>query len=243
MFIVLSIRKMRFVLLAIGLGVLLLGFSSPLLNKAQEIWGTPLQGKLIALDAGHGGPDGGACNSSGIFEKNINLKICYYVRDYLQSAGASVVMTRETDTDLADSTTKGLSKRKAEDLHRRLQLVEDAQADILVSVHLNAIPSTRWFGAQTFFNPTNESNKKLADSIQTELTRNLENTTRQPRPKDDVYLLRESRISTALVEAGFLSNPQEAALLASEAYQKKVAAAIYYGILHYYDKGSNAPTS
>lgn len=240
MFIVLSIRNVSYIWIGcfLAVAILLLSVCYPLVNRAEQVWGAPLQGKTIALDPGHGGPDSGAKSAAGLNEKNVNLQICHYLRDYLQSSGAYVVMTREIDKDLADSNTHGLSRRKAEDLHRRLQLVEEKKADVLVSVHLNSIPSERWFGAQTFFNPRVENNKRLAQAIQVELVKNLGNTTRAARPKNDVYLMRESQITTALVECGFLSNPQEAAMLGSKAYQRKLAAAIYYGILHFYDKSS-----
>jgi N-acetylmuramoyl-L-alanine amidase len=194
----------------------------------------PLTGKVVVIDPGHGGPDGGAVSKKGLVEKDITLKICFYLRDYLQSSGAYVIMTREKDMDLASPDTVKLRKRKAEDLLRRVRLARDKNADALVSVHLNSIPSTRWTGAQTFYNPTREENKKLATFIQSELIKNLRNTNRLPKQKGDVYLLKESTVPTALVEVGFLSNPGEAALLASEDYQKKVAASIFYGILGYY---------
>lgn len=200
-------------------------------NTAVNPWSLPLSGMVIAVDAGHGGPDGGAVSKSGVVEKDINLAIALHLRDYLQEAGALVVMTRETDKDLADEHSK---RRKMVDLHRRALLVKSSDADLLISIHMNAIGSSRWRGAQTFYDVgAGEESKELARFIQEELIQNLENTDRVAKSTENVYLIRTAEIPAALVEAGFLSNPEEAALLADENYQKKVAAAIYMGILRY----------
>lgn len=201
-------------------------------SKTWTHWTLPLSGQIIAIDAGHGGPDGGAVSHEGVIEKHINLAVSLYLRDYLQQAGALVVMTREEDIDLADSETKG--RRKKEDLQRRVEMVQQNNTDLLISIHMNSIPSSRWSGAQTFYYPKqHEGNKALATFIQDELKSNLGNTNRQAKSIDTIYLLKSVEIPTVLVEVGFLSNPQEARLLADENYQKKVAAAIYRGILRY----------
>jgi N-acetylmuramoyl-L-alanine amidase len=232
-----SIGQKKRILLYISfiIGLIVLSFVTQLYWKqSRNAWTIPLSGKLIILDPGHGGPDGGASSQDGLFEDEVALKIALYLRDYLQEAGSFVVMTRETDVDLAQSGTKGLSKRKTEDLVKRLHLIQQRNADILISIHLNAIPSARWRGAQTFYNPAREENKKLAAFIQSEIIRNLENTKRFPEQKADTYILKYSPIPTSLVEVGFLSNPDEAKMLGSVEYQKKIAAAIYYGIIGYY---------
>lgn len=194
----------------------------------------PLAGKVIVIDPGHGGPDGGAVGQGAVQEKGIALKISRDLKDYLQQAGALVLMTREKDKDLADEDTKGLSRRKTEDLHRRVAFVKDADPDLVISLHLNAIPSSRWHGAQTFFHPHLEESEQVAKFVQASLRQNLENTTRYAKAINHVYLLKSIDIPAALVEVGFLSNPTEKELLASEPYQKKVAASIYEGILRYY---------
>lgn len=201
---------------------------------SQPASSMPLSGRVIVLDPGHGGPDGGAISKSGLVEKEVALKIAFYLRDYLQEAGALVVMTRDRDTDLADDDTRGLSRRKTQDLMRRIRIVKESGADALISIHLNAIPSSRWKGAQTFYHPEAEENKRLASFIQAELIRTLENTNRLPKISGDIFILKASPVPSAMVEVGFLSNPEEAARLGDEKYQKKLAAAIYYGILRYY---------
>lgn len=209
--------------------------SNTFFTPVQEAWTVPLAGRTIVVDPGHGGPDGGAFRS-GLYEKDVTLKISLYLRDFLQEAGALVVMTREKDEDLALPNVKKLALRKAQDLFRRVQIAQEKHADVFLSIHLNAIPSEKWYGAQTFFNPIYEKNKRLASFIQAGFIRYLENTTRFPKQKGDTYILRTSRVPTALLEVGFLSNPIERNLLADTNYQKKVAAAIYYGVLSYFTK-------
>ncbi|MBF0707225.1 MULTISPECIES: N-acetylmuramoyl-L-alanine amidase CwlD [Bacillales] len=202
------------------------------IDSSWDAWHLPLSGQVIVIDPGHGGADGGAVGDN-VVEKDIALTISLKLRDYLQEAGALVIMTRETDTDLAADGTKGLSNRKAEDLRKRVELINEGSNDLFVSIHLNAIPSSKWSGAQTFYNPVNDESQAISRFIQAEIKRNLENTNRLAKNMDSVYLLREAEIPGALVEVGFLSNPTERELLNTETYQNKVAASIYQGIIRY----------
>jgi N-acetylmuramoyl-L-alanine amidase len=99
---------------------------------------------------------------------------------------------------------------------------------------LNAIPSSQWSGAQTFFAPQHEENAKAAKFIQDELRKNLGNTTRRAKPLSHVYILKNAKKPGVLVEVGFLSNPKEKANLKKDSYQEKVAASIYKGIIRYF---------
>jgi N-acetylmuramoyl-L-alanine amidase len=235
LFIWISNKGMYRVLLGMATVILLFtlmmyDFSS---TRTWSHWTLPLSGKIIAIDAGHGGVDGGAESLTGTVEKDITLKLALQVRDYLQQAGALVIMTRENDYDLASPSTKGFSRRKTEDLINRAKLVTKHNADLLVTIHLNSVPSSRWRGAQTFYYPKREESKRLATFIQEEIRLNMNNTKRVANTASTVYLLKILPIPTALVEVGFLSNPEEAQLLASDVYQTKLAASIYRGILRY----------
>ncbi|MCR8645760.1 N-acetylmuramoyl-L-alanine amidase CwlD [Paenibacillus sp. N1-5-1-14] len=212
-------------------------------TKTWSDWTMPLSGRTIVLDAGHGGVDGGASSKSGVVEKDINLAISTYIRDYLQQAGAIVYMIREEDTDLAAPDTKGYSKRKTEDLKARVKFIEDKKADMFLSIHMNAVPSSKWNGAQTFYYPIHQENYTLATLIQEELKRNLSNTDRTVKRIDKgIFILENLKMPSALIEAGFLSNPTEAQQLRTKAYQQKVAASIYQGILRYYSGEKVGPT-
>lgn len=212
----------------------LLVMYKPSVSQVWDYWSLPLSGVTVALDAGHGGPDGGAVSKQGIIEKDINLAVSLYLRDYLQQAGAIVVMTREDDRDLANPETKGYKKRKTEDLHYRARFIEEKQANLFVSIHMNSIPSSRWSGAQTFYGTKSQESVNLANAVQKELVNQLENTNRVAKTSDKtVYLLDSLNIPAILVEVGFLSNPNEALQLGNTDYQRKVAASIYEGILKY----------
>ncbi|WP_335872197.1 N-acetylmuramoyl-L-alanine amidase CwlD [Bacillus sp. 2205SS5-2] len=202
-------------------------------NDSWKSWNLPLSGKIIYLDPGHGGPDGGAGDEEAL-EKDISLKVALKVKEYLQEQGALVLLTREEDTDLADKGTKGYSRRKSEDLKKRLQMINESDADLFITIHLNSIPSPKWNGAQTFYAPHYVENKRVATFIQAELVRNLENTDREAKIIQNVYLLKYAKKPGALVEIGFLSNPEEKHHLMKDSYQESVSASIYEGILRYY---------
>jgi N-acetylmuramoyl-L-alanine amidase len=227
-------RRLKIIGFSVGLLILFLILQHDLSNNdSWKTWNLPLSGKIILLDAGHGGPDGGA-GSGKTLEKDIALSITLKVRDYLQQQGALVVMTRTTDKDLADPDTRGYSRRKVEDLKKRLKMINDSDNDLFISIHLNAIPASQWSGAQTFYAPQHEENARVAKFIQDELRKNLENTTRKAKPINQVYILKNAKKPGALVEVGFLSNPGERENLKKDSYQEKVAISIYKGILRYF---------
>jgi len=237
----------RQALLRIGIVALLILLTATIFlseipsSRTWTHWTLPLSGKVIALDAGHGGADGGASSRDGVIEKDLNLAIVLYLRDYLQQAGALVVLTREGDYDLASPETRGYSRRKTEDLLKRADEVSKRKADLAISVHMNSFPSPRWSGAQTFYSANNPEGKRLAADIQSELRSVLGNTQRIAKQADTVYLLNALKMPTALIEVGFLSHPEESHLLADEEYQRRVAGSIYRGILKYAAGDSGKP--
>ncbi|MEG9298707.1 N-acetylmuramoyl-L-alanine amidase CwlD [Mangrovibacillus sp. Mu-81] len=229
-------QKLKVAGIIAALGILLFIIQYKILDKdTWDSWNLPLSGKIIYIDPGHGGPDGGAGDEDAL-EKDIALSVSLMIRDYLQEQGALVIMTREEDKDLASEDTKGYSRRKVEDLHKRLNLINESEADLFLSIHLNSIPSPKWSGAQTFYNPKYEENKELSKAIQKEITRNLENTSREAKGLQSVYILKHAKKTGALVEIGFLSNPEERSNLLDGDYQEKVAASIYQGVLNYLTK-------
>ncbi|MEC2073909.1 N-acetylmuramoyl-L-alanine amidase CwlD [Alkalihalophilus marmarensis] len=228
------IRWMRGVAFALSIVGLLFLIQYQFISKDSATWHLPLSGKIIVVDPGHGGIDGGAVSKQGLLEKEVTLAISEHLRDYLQEAGALVLMTREEDRDLAGEGTKKIRHRKIEDLKRRVEIVNESDADLFVTIHLNAIPSPKWSGAQTFYHRAIPENEGLAKFVQDQIRTNLENTERIAKPIDNIFLLKKAEIPGVLVEAGFLSHPTEASMLQTEAYQDKVAASIYQGIMRYY---------
>lgn len=231
-----------FFVLLWGLGVVLLIslFRYPIQQSADswDSWSLPLAGKKIVLDPGHGGVDGGAVGEDETLEKDIALEVSEKIQDYLQQAGAIVYLTRETDKDLAGEDTRGLSQRKVEDIKNRVAFTQEKDPDLFITIHLNALPSSQWSGAQTFYHPTLTESKSLAEHIQAEIKLNLANTNREALAINGVYVLKHANRPAALVEIGFLSNPEERELLKTEDYQEQMAACIYQGILNYLTKPS-----
>src|SRR5699024_3591254 len=212
---------------------LLIQFPMQKVDTTWQTWSLPLSGKTIVIDPGHGGVDGGAVGKDETFEKDIALEVAKKTRDFLQQSGALVYLTREEDKDLASENTNGLSRRKAEDIRERLEFIHNKKADFFITLHLNALSSEKWHGTQTFYHPKEEKSKHLAEMIQTEIIRNLENTTRKPLALNNVYLLKHAEVPGALVEIGFLSNAHERNHLKQDSYQRKMAGSIYEGILRY----------
>ena len=144
-------------------------------------------------------------------------------------------LTREEDVSIGDNTLPTVRERKVSDVHRRLELVEEDPASILVSIHQNYFTQEKYSGAQMFYSPNNGESAALAESIRQSVVGLLqpENTRENKPATDDIYLLWNARQPAVLVECGFLSNGEEAALLAQEAYRDQVAFCIYDGIVRY----------
>ena len=203
-----------------------------------QSWNLPLSGKVIIIDPGHGGIDGGASVGS-VIEKDITLPISLKLRDYLQEQGALVLMTRETDTDLADKRLKRVRNRKRSDLQNRAKFINESEADLYISIHVNAFPQKKSKGSQTFYSPKFEENQHLAKLIQTELRDSLNNTQREAKPLTNVFLVKKAEKPGVLVEVGFISNPDERINLQRKTYQDDLAVSIYSGIIKYFLKENN----
>ncbi|MCI3926368.1 N-acetylmuramoyl-L-alanine amidase CwlD [Paenibacillus sp. TRM 82003] len=235
--------KGRVAVMALMITLVVIVFTNQLpAAKTWTYWTLPLSGKVIVIDPGHGGADGGAESAEGLQEKAVTLQISLYLRDYLQEAGATVYMTRDTDVDLANEGTKGYSRRKTEDLKARAAFVKERNPDLFLSVHLNAIPQPQWYGPQTFYTLNHKDNASIAWFVQEELRQNVVDTHRQAKRIRNIFVLERTEVPAALVEVGFLSNQAEAANLGKAEYQQKLAAAIYRGLLRY-ASGEDAPQS
>ncbi len=214
--------------------LLLLGLNSVFAsNRTLPATSWVVANRVIVIDPGHGGIDPGAVSDRGVQEKDIVLQVAKRLQKLLNQAGARVIMTRKSDTDLSDPGSGSLSHRKREDLGRRVKLANDSRADIYLSIHVNSFPSSYWRGAQTFYQGEHGESKKLAEAIQAEMIRILGNTDRAAKA-GDFYTTRNTRMVSVIVEIGFISNHDEAELVTQPAYQRKLAYAIYSGLIRYY---------
>lgn len=187
------------------------------------------QAPRVAIDAGHGGYDGGA-QWGGVIEKDINLAITMHVREILLATGHQVTLTRSGDYSLLEQE-EASNPKKREDMERRLAVIEAYQPDVILVIHCNAINSPIWSGAQTFYQEGYDRGKLLAEDIQLYLCE-FTDTTRKASSLD-MFLLREGSMVGSLVEAGFLSNPRERELLQQTGHQRRLATATWLGLDRY----------
>ncbi len=189
-------------------------------------------GKVIVIDAGHGGIDAGVRGiNTSTKESDINFAISIYLRGYFADAGFTVVMTRKNQGGLYGLATSGFKMR---DMKKRKQIIEESGADMVISVHQNFCPIPSRRGGQVFYNGTSDSGKLLAQSIQTSIN-GMEQAVRQSSAlTGDYYMLKCTESPSVIVECGFLSNADDEALLISKEYQKSIAYAIFKGAVSYY---------
>ena len=188
-----------------------------------------LIGKVIYIDPGHGGPDPGSVYKN-IYEKDINLEICRKIETILEDEGAIVYLTRYGDYDLSKSYT---GSRKKSDLNNRAKIINASGADLYISIHLNSISSSTWSGAQVFYDDVNKNNYNLALLMQEQLKNDLK-TTREVKEISTMLMNRKITIPGILIEAGFLSNPNDRYLLRQGDYQYKICNSIRNGLIKYF---------
>lgn len=189
----------------------------------------PLFGKVIYIDAGHGGVDPGAMYKD-IMEKDINLSISKMLEQKLTDLGAIVYLTRYGDYDLSVTNT---INRKRSDLSRRGNLINRSMCDLFVSIHLNAESTGVWRGAQVFYDDNNDNNEVFAKILQNNFQKRL-SSNRKYKLSNDLYLQKRIDRPGVLIEVGFLSNSSDRYLLKQETYQNKVANVIADSMIEYF---------
>lgn len=182
------------------------------------------------LDAGHGGEDGGAVSVSGVPESQVNLSIALRLDQILGLLGQPALLLRDEDVSLHTPEAETLREKKRSDLMERVRMVNELPEATLISLHQNSFPQGQYWGTQLFWAPTDGS-MELAKELQTLIQENLQPENRRAAKEVDpaVYLMNHVQGRAVLVECGFLSNPEEEALLLSPAYQTKVAAVLALG--------------
>jgi len=194
-------------------------------------------GKTVVIDAGHGGEDPGAVSKfNGVSEKDITLVIAQKTKELLEKAGYKVIMTRTEDVLNYNDENASMTAKRRQDLLKRKKIMDESNADIVVSIHLNSFPETKYRGAQTFYTKNSLSGKKLAGAIQESLKINVDpdNDREALQKKEDIIITKDCKVTTVIVECGFLSNETECVKLAEESYQTKLAEGIKTGIDKYF---------
>lgn len=180
---------------------------------------------VFVIDPGHGGIDGGATSCTGVLESQLNLEISLRLNDLMHLLGYETCMIRTTDESVY---TQGetIAAKKVSDLKHRVQMVNEAENAVLISLHQNQFSDSRYSGAQVFYAKDEES-RKLAQQLQSAFLQTINpGSHRKIKKAEGIYLLEHIQSPGILIECGFLSNPREEAALRSDAYQKKMCTVI-----------------
>ena len=196
---------------------------------------TPVErSRTIVIDAGHGGEDGGAVSCTGVSEKQINLETALRLNDLLHLLGYRTRMIRSEDLSVY---TEGqtIAQKKVSDLKHRVQMVNETDEPVLVSIHQNTFSDSRYSGAQVFYSATAGS-EDLAQRLQKELIAALTpGSNRKIKKAQGIYLMEHITCPGILIECGFLSNPEEEAKLRTPEYQKKLCCVIGTALADFLD--------
>lgn len=217
--------KLLFLIMSFGILISLFLFFPKVSAVTEEL---PLFGRVIFVDAGHGGRDSGASYGK-LLEKDINLEISKVLEETLISKGAIVFMTREEDEDLS---SKWDERKKRGDLYRRLLMYKKNHAELYLSIHLNS-GETGGRGAEVLYHPINPKNKELGTILMKHFKNDLKTT--RVLKKTDLYMYRNTTVPGVLIECGFLSNANERYLLQKVNYQKQIADSITNAVIEFFD--------
>ena len=186
-----------------------------------------LVGKVIVIDIGHGGKDSGTVYKD-IKEKDINLSIGLKLKKELIKYGVEVIMIREGDYDLSSPNAL---RRKKSDFDNRIKLINESNADMYISIHINYLDNAKYYGSQVFYT---EDDLELASAIQSEMIEQLKSPLKERELDNDIYMYKKLDIPGILIECGFMSNTKERSLLVTDKYQSKIVKSIIDGLIKYY---------
>lgn len=183
-----------------------------------------------------GKPDEGAVGLFGTTEQAINLSISLKLQKLIEQCGAKVILTRSDENGIYSIDSKSIREKKVSDIKNRVDLGNNSNADIFISIHLNKYPPSEIYrGWQTFYQNKNDESENLATLIQNNINKNIDyENNRTPMKITDVYIMKNVTIPTVIVECGFLSNSEETTLLKDDTYQYKLAWGIFLGIQEYF---------
>lgn len=192
----------------------------------------------IVIDAGHGGVDGGATSCTGILESKFNLDIALKLNDLMHLLGYQTRMIRTEDISVY-TAGETIAAKKVSDLRQRAKMVNETENALLLSIHQNTFPDSRYSGPQVFYGPEGEG-EALGKLLQKALNSALNPTgNRMSKKAEGVYLMQQIKCTGVLIECGFLSNQAEEAKLRSDAYQKKLCCVIAATVGNFLDGQTN----
>ena len=144
-------------------------------------------------------------------------------------------VTRDCDKSIHDEGIEGIAAQKSSDMDNRLALFNKNTNAICISIHQNQFTDPAYSGAQMFYSDNVKGSGALAQALQNAFVTQLQpdNAREIKQCGKELYLCYFSENPTVMAECGFLSNPEEAALLESEEYQQKVAFTLFSGLNQY----------
>ena len=237
--VILNRKRISLMLIVIIVGVFTFEYQlAKTERETMRVTATPVSSKVVIVDAGHGTPDEGAESSNGITEAQINLKIALKLQNLLEQSGCTVILTRSDDNGIYDLDKNTIKEKKISDIKNRVKIGNESSADMFISIHLNKISESQYYGWQCFYKNNDENSKRLANTLQATLNETIEKTNdRVALPIKDIYIVEHVEIPISIVECGFLSNPEEEKQLQEDEYQNKLAWGIYNGIINYFYYG------
>ena len=234
--IILNRKRLTIILSCMIMAVFAFTFQVADQNKTVQTVSLPVSNKVIVLDAGHRKTRWTELSQAiGTTEAETNLKIALKVQSLLEQSGATVILTRSDENAIYDLDKTTLREKKISDIHNRVKIGNESSADIFVSIHLNKIPQSQYYGWQCFYKENDEKSTNLAKSIQENLNEAIQKENKRVAMKlNTVYIMKHVEIPISIVECGFLSNPEEESKLLTDEYQDKLAWGIYNGIIDYF---------
>lgn len=225
-----------FIAVAIGVGAISFFFGE--IIPPRSVWHNTAaltdapRYSTVIIDAGHGGEDGGTSSASGLVEKDVNLEIAKLIAKELEKQGINVILTRSDDRLLYDPNSDYQGRKKKLDLAARLEIMKNTEDAIFISIHMNAFTDRSCSGLQVWHSKNFPESYELAKIIQNNARLRLDTTNKRvvKAATSAIHLLENATCPAVLIECGFLSNPNEAALFEGAEYRGKVAENIAYSI-------------
>lgn len=198
--------------------------------KFQPVNSFPLFGKLIILDPGHGYLDPGSIFKDE-YEKDYNLEFAHSLKRKLETYGANVLLTRTGDYDLSNPSS---SRRKRSDFDNRIKIINEDNPDAYISLHMNYLNDTKYYGSQVFYHPTNKNNKPLAETLQKYLNDYFELDRDYKKISNDKYMYGKLKPTGVLIEYGFISSSKDRKNLKNKIYRDELSEIIALALINYF---------
>lgn len=200
-------------------------------SVTEPVFTPGLKGKIIALDAGHGGSDVGAIGPTGVTEKSVTLRVAKALQEKLEDAGATVLMTRTTDTEVSP---KKFNASDVEELQARCDVGNDGDADVFLSLHMDSFTNSTPAGTTGYYYVQGtKAGQRLAKSVSEALVKSI-GTGNRGTKSCNFYVVKHTVMPAALIEMAFISNDKEEKLMNSDAGVKKAAEGIFQGLKNFF---------